>query len=970
MSRRVGRSRRAYVLLVVVGALALLAVLVAGLSSQLRLEQAAAANALEEARARLVADAGVERAVFLLTEHELAQPLPSLHVPWAFRSQDGARWGVGVALADARNPSFKAGVSPHGVAYSGWLSTTHGGGEMFTLRVVDLGSRMCLNGQQASLASMLDVLGRAIAEDTGGPDPVRGRGAAIVDRRLAVGGTFTSLEQLHPVLSPEDLEVLRPYVTLDAWRDPVRGLCPVNVNTASWPVLVACLEGVSGREHGRLYRVDGATARWLATELDARRADPALGPLTGPQDLETFLDVPAIEERLEEAEADDPMGDWDPLVLDDVLLANADPFVVDASRNPDATHLARGLDQRSMRSTTVPFCYLTYGLFEVESLGRVVDGDGKEIARAEVRATLQVYDVHRLSTQEDFEVARAEDDPWQVESYPTPVAAFAGPRRYTPPGPGAPGPTPVYSIADPEQRRRLRWRVASEASGYLQAAPAGLPGSGVAFRFDGDLQSERGDAPLGERFGGIYTDGYALGVHPWDLGRPDAAPNPAPEDRDPADDALNPDGLSIYPGAGEVRYSNAGTPDDPTPILGSSAVIEVRFKLGAWGPQGWTPLLEGRLEPDARYAGLGPADYVDVQVEGQLVGSRNELRLRTRFASTRAPNVGGVPGLPPEIGPELRVVEQHLRFGDVRPGEWCVLTLPRHLNAHVPLVNGKRGALDPRAEPWPAPAWPASARGTIAPGGFDVDRPPFTRGTIDDLLITSFDAGDDGGLRAIQSALTGGDGGARRQRRFEKYSDDLMGSFRGELAPFPADVQLGACTWAEFLPGEPDKYMVQVSLAHGSGAVRRQVSPSQRPPPPADRLESPVVRYWWLRHLRERSATITTTLAHTEALIQLAGEDAASRATFERHAANMRAAVAELEADIARVAARGPAPEPPSASVVIGREDQSVRFQLDLLHLSGRSPEEEDDELDHSPAVGEVLLLYQTAPRTLRYELP
>lgn len=60
--------RRGAVLLITLGVLAVLVVFALALASLLRLERRAATNVTDAARARFVAEAGIERATFGLTE--------------------------------------------------------------------------------------------------------------------------------------------------------------------------------------------------------------------------------------------------------------------------------------------------------------------------------------------------------------------------------------------------------------------------------------------------------------------------------------------------------------------------------------------------------------------------------------------------------------------------------------------------------------------------------------------------------------------------------------------------------------------------------------------------------------------------------------------------------------------------------------------------------------------------------------
>jgi hypothetical protein len=547
-------SRRGSILLVSICILAALSVFALAFASIVRLESRAALNACDTVRARMVADAGLERALFLLTRCELADPVTTFHAPWTYRSQDGASWGHGLPLDQAKNPSFRAGVTPEGLAYSGIVSGTYrAGGDHFALKVVDANARLSLNGQQPALGSMLDALGRAIrdfdrrrltatdplhdpgwaawvatrkaeliaqgtaaaeAERLTAPaDPIAGRGAQVVALRASLGGRFESVDQLRAVLAPEDVERLRDHVTVDAWLDaamvgwdPATGAevpqwrAPVDVNTASWPVLVACLEGVAPRAavhpDETAAPIDGATARRLATRIDQRRRGVRSGarfvapggePFRGWADWRAFLDA-------------DPALD---LTQEAALLANADPNLIYAQRNPDAT-LHPGLGKRDLAASTTELCFISYGIYEVSSLGRVLSPDGVVAAQVTVHAVAAVYDTLRLLSQADFESARASSELEKSASFPNPVRAVTGSCRVQTASDGQEE-VVFEPLLDPDERRRLRVQASSRSSGWAQLiadepsvprAPEAIAG-GYANEFRCDAQCHGQSFPLG-----------------------------------------------------------------------------------------------------------------------------------------------------------------------------------------------------------------------------------------------------------------------------------------------------------------------------------------------------------------------------------------------------------------------------------------------------------------------------------------
>lgn len=1002
-------AERGHVLVFALAALTLLTVMVLALGSVLRLDAAASANLIEARRARLVAEAGLERAIALLGEHELAEPLSSFHAPWVYRSQDGRGWGLDLPLAEARNPSFAEGTTPAGVAWSGKVATSYGGGDLFALRVVDAASCLDLNGPQPALGAMLDALGRAVAEldqrrsDPADPlhdpgyaeyaaregvaplDPLDGRGAEVVALRDGLGGAFQDLDQLEPLLGPEALRRLRPYVTVDAWRDPTRGdLAPVNVNTASWPVLVACLEGLAG--DGR--RVDPLAARAMADVIDLHRRRQGDGRLCGLDDLAALL---------RQAQEAGPLAGCDPTLIE-LALKNARPDLLgDAEVAEAAVVAAVDGDARELTRASVPFSFVTWGVFEVTSLGRVLDAEGLVVAEAELRAVVDVYQVARLVTQEDFEVARAEQDRWEAETLPLPVGPLAGPRRFRMEETTA----VVYSNGNPASRRELRWTVADARGGWIQAAFAPprlvneLSGAGQlhVFRLNADMQGEVWDPggvlreerhlPLDGVHGALVTYGERVGVHPHDLGLLVGTPNPTPVPT-PYTVDYGPDGLLVdETPAGDLRFADRNG-DPALDALQGSDALTVRFKLDRESAGQWAPVFQALLLPDAAY-GL-PDGWVRIELEAR--GSEALLEVRSRIASSAPPVATSPPWLPPEQSLEQQLVEVHTEFtGAGAPHEWHTLTLVRHLNTHGVLLDGRAGQVVGGA-PWPAPWWGPDALGTLAPGGYaDLAGAAPARVVLDDLTIANLD--QEGALTFLQALLGAGVGDRllTPAARFEKVGPDRLGSFRGQLPRLPSPhTRVGALVLAEGLSErwgahvfQPGDLAVQVSYALGQDPQRRQLSQRRLPPPDPARLADPYVRAWRLRRLRDQRAWLAGLVGRYDAWLRRAeapaGGDPASAASFRAQLQALGGELNAVEGEIDLLLALHGEPTAPAGAEqsaafgppppIQGPDPARVGFQVDLLFLDQLSPYVSPEQ---SPALLELILPYQERVRVLRSE--
>ncbi|MBI4616495.1 MAG: hypothetical protein HY720_22990, partial [Planctomycetes bacterium] len=224
------RSAALIVAIAILGILVLLAVSFARLGA---LEQGAVRSTVLSVRARFVAEAGLEFATSRLKAYYAQALVDTDNADWV-RKDD-----AGLPLELSTMPSYgkddtgayravQIGRRVHG--YSGVLSRPPDAGIaadglQFVLDVEDLSGRIPLNDPNPNLPRMLDQLGRDIAHFTGRPDPVRGRGAAIVsfrDTRMP-GKRFPTTVSLGavPFLSPDERETLEGYVTVHGWADTV-----------------------------------------------------------------------------------------------------------------------------------------------------------------------------------------------------------------------------------------------------------------------------------------------------------------------------------------------------------------------------------------------------------------------------------------------------------------------------------------------------------------------------------------------------------------------------------------------------------------------------------------------------------------------------------------------------------------------------------------------------------------------------
>ncbi len=265
---RPDRNRGAALLmsLAILAVLSILAITFVRLSSTERLS---ASNFALGVRAKMVAHAGISRAIADLQKIAIDHPYSDLADKWVFRTNDGKDVGFypGTELDDAKFPSlpfdkdadgvFENGTGTltthdlvNGRAISGMISKVgdtggvaiSGGlnygrnyglqqydddGLVYKLAIRDTASKLNINGKQSSLAAILDHVGKAILE-VELTDPIKGRGAAIIAKRNTLpGGQFRELVELVGLplstgapLTATEVQYLESYLTCFSWSDP------------------------------------------------------------------------------------------------------------------------------------------------------------------------------------------------------------------------------------------------------------------------------------------------------------------------------------------------------------------------------------------------------------------------------------------------------------------------------------------------------------------------------------------------------------------------------------------------------------------------------------------------------------------------------------------------------------------------------------------------------------------------------
>jgi hypothetical protein len=531
-----GKDQRGIALLVALGVLVVLALLGAVFATMSGIERTVARNYIDKVRARFLAESGIEQAIAELGVcHGRSLDIwnATRPMPWTYFGLDSNGdglvnngesaaysytlpsgeimhdWGR-CPIEEATRPSFPYDYNGNGsfdpasdcvtidgksVALSGAMQagTYAERGNVYTLKVTDLQSRININNRHANMVTILNNLGRRLNVPTLGTDVVAARNAFLPDQRLA------TLDQLIKPSGPYDratVDRLRPYITVNGWVnektlrpigltpgrrwvDPKIGdgvfawhemrprkwslptalspntiedlepRSPININTAPFEVLAALFEGLQGfyleEIHDPWTELDpydwvGVRLRFTGTDqkysgkIGYVHDTPAIGPKTAAniaaeiikvrqtfpamtgstvdplsifrsyQQFADFLDrLPSSVYDAGEvtAPAGVPIGIVQQMVRE-VIKANCNPNCHLNELNPDDV-VATKIDKVDLLYWTTEINFIPMGYFEIESLGRVVDSQRREIASEKIVVQAKLFDLHMDTTQADFQ---------------------------------------------------------------------------------------------------------------------------------------------------------------------------------------------------------------------------------------------------------------------------------------------------------------------------------------------------------------------------------------------------------------------------------------------------------------------------------------------------------------------------------------------------------------------------------------
>ncbi len=288
-------------LIIALAVLTLMSIIAVTFAALMRLERRATENFVNATSAELLASSAESAVIAMLRGGTFWDGHSDMsgegrRAEWLYglkHSRGDLRYGNLMPLTD---------TPPEQASLWSDLGATYGGEESrdrYRVKLIDCNSQIYLNGDQDTLAGMLENLGKALEREEEikknplftGPNQtgkqIRGRDILLYRNKLP-GRKFASKAQLKDLLGEENYRIIADYVTAHAWVNPytvrsgdgreptkltldadntaltsvnflvnpgVEGApnlideprAPININTAPRPVLVACLTGIGGR---------------------------------------------------------------------------------------------------------------------------------------------------------------------------------------------------------------------------------------------------------------------------------------------------------------------------------------------------------------------------------------------------------------------------------------------------------------------------------------------------------------------------------------------------------------------------------------------------------------------------------------------------------------------------------------------------------------------------------------------------
>lgn len=315
----------------------------------------------------------------------------------------------------------------------------------YTLKIVDTTSQFPLNthatqkqiegktdssdyGNSAIpiVGKMLNTLSKEVAKISGdygaNDDPLHGLGQEIIRRRNQLGGFKSKYDLLgkygEKEITLDDLSHIWNYITVyPTWEDMkedniyrqvapidktegnhrIEYRCPVNINTASFPVLMAVLTDITYQNGTESIVIDNSDAFIIAKTIINLRKN--IGHFTSWESFEQFLNV--LKTHFKNSTDDTILKNKN---VYDMIVSNFDPNIHLKGSNPNRT-LYKSITKLELTSYTTEFCFFPLGSFDITSLGEVYDSNQSRTEYAIKSSLIHIYDTLYQTSQYDFEGA-------------------------------------------------------------------------------------------------------------------------------------------------------------------------------------------------------------------------------------------------------------------------------------------------------------------------------------------------------------------------------------------------------------------------------------------------------------------------------------------------------------------------------------------------------------------------------------
>jgi len=380
-------------------------------------------------KARYLAEAGIARAIAEL-KYGPDGPLYN-----AVDTTSEAWYGA--------DPYSKTGID----LGNGWT------GKYTVTSIVDCASRINISDGNPNLATMLRTLNGQIGSPLDDPDDIDA---------IANNAPYETKKQILSILTGTQDEretkynAIKAYITVFSYIDPntinpkdiidppyeSQPRAPINVNTASREVLIAVLSGIKadhacpncgGDGHilnnatdcsacngtGKL-EITSTEAGNLADYIIANRPYRTWGEFYS--SIKSCSDIGEKDADLVMANCNPNTGfSWARNVGWREKLGSIGKYVIDFDRDGDVDSNDKGLT-----GYTTEFSFNSGGYYRVKVNAQVKDAFGNIVAKKDITAVVKIFDIHRDTTQAQFDAGTKTN----IQSYPEPVQAGIASANY------------------------------------------------------------------------------------------------------------------------------------------------------------------------------------------------------------------------------------------------------------------------------------------------------------------------------------------------------------------------------------------------------------------------------------------------------------------------------------------------------------------------------------------------------------